>query len=164
MGSCVFIFLPNTEVQLEESTDAQTPAQEATQPDQVVLVIDDEGDLLSLCAVALAEKFKKVLTAKDGVEEIQVFQNHTPNIHLILLDLTMPNMNGAECFENLRKIDPDIPVIISSGFSKEMGADELMEQDANGFLQKPYIIGSLLSRIEEVQAALKKITLRELLT
>ena len=158
MGSRFSIFLPSTEAQPEESTDAPTPIQEATQPEQVVLVIDDEEDLLTLCSVALADKFKKVLTAKDGVEGIQIFQNHTPNVHLILLDLTMPNMNGAECFENLRKIDPDIPVIISSGFSKEMGADELMEQGANGFLQKPYTIGSLLSKIEEVQAALKRIT------
>lgn len=74
----------------------------------------------------------------------------------------MPNMNGVECFENLRKIDQDIPVIISSGFSKEMGADELMEQGANGFLQKPYTIGSLLSKIDEVQAVLKRISNYEL--
>ena len=83
-----------------------------------VLVIEDE-EVLRTMAGAMLESFGfSVLQAKDGVEALEVFGKHQSEIKFVLSDLTMPRMNGWETLTALRKLQPDIPVILASGYDK----------------------------------------------
>ncbi len=153
MGSRFSVYLPATDQMPEqqetvEISDAPTDAlKHAT-----ILVIDDEEDLRMLSEMALGDRCRRVLTAKDGVEGLEIFRAHAGEIDLVVLDMTMPRMDGGECFAKLREIRPDAAIMISSGYSKDMGASDLMLKGAVGFLEKPFTMAKLTS---EVQATLE---------
>ena len=94
----------------------------------------------------------KVLEAKDGVEAVEIFQQYQDEIHCVLSDLTMPRMNGWETLAALRKISPEIPVILSSGYDEaQVMAGDHTEQP-NAFLGKPYRSQDLAETISNVLA------------
>lgn len=130
------------------SRPAGTPA--AT---PIVLAVDDESTILALARDLLELSGYRVLTARNGEEALRIFREHEARIDLVLLDLTMPVMGGLECFRRMRAVDPGVRVIISSGFSSESSAAEMLREGAVDYLSKPYDI-QVLARI--VDAALRK--------
>jgi len=109
----------------------------------MILLVDDEEVFRNSTRRLLEGLGYPVKTARDGIEAIQVFDLHKDMIELVLLDLVMPNMDGAETFHALRKIDPSVRVLISSGQTELAGARELLAAGVQGFLQKPYDAGTL---------------------
>ena len=91
-----------------------------------------------------------VITAYDGQEAVEIFRSRKDEIDCILLDLTMPRMNGEECFHELRKIRKDIRVVIYSGYSKEETAQKFVNQGVNEFLQKPFKLITLRDKMRTV--------------
>ena len=79
-----------------------------------------------------------VITAGDGQKAVEIFGNRSNEIDCVLLDLTMPRMNGEECFHGLRKIREDIRVVIYTGYSKEDTAKIFIGEEAVEFLKKPF--------------------------
>jgi len=120
---------------------------------RTVLAVDDEPTILALARDVLELNGYRVLTARNGEEALRIYRDQHAAIDLVLLDLTMPIMGGVECFRGMREIDPGIRVIISSGFSSESSAAEVMREGALDFLAKPYDIQAL-ARV--VAAALKR--------
>lgn len=118
-----------------------------------ILAVDDESTVLALAKDVLEMHGYGVLTARNGEEALRVFRAHREEIALVLLDLTMPVMGGRECFREMRRIDPGVRVVISSGFSSESSASELLGDGALDYLQKPYDIDTLA---RAVTAALRK--------
>jgi two-component system cell cycle sensor histidine kinase/response regulator CckA len=114
---------------------------------ETILVVDDEENVRTLAKATLQTYGYRVLLAADGVEALEVFQKNR-GVGAILLDLTMPRMNGRECFERLRKLKPDVRVILSSGFSVH-GVSDLLADGACGFVQKPYRLEELARIIRE---------------
>jgi two-component system, cell cycle sensor histidine kinase and response regulator CckA len=103
-----------------------------------VLVVDDEPCLLKAVTLVLKRSGFTVFSAQDGVEAVEVFQQHRDEIGCVLCDLTMPRMDGWETLTALRKLVPDIPVILSSGYSEvQVMAGEHPELP-QAFLSKPY--------------------------
>jgi len=94
-----------------------------------------------------------VLTARNGEEALRLYRSRSRDVDLVLLDLTMPVMGGAECFKEMQRIDPRVRVVISSGFSSDSTASEILRDGALGYVQKPYDI-DVLARI--VREALEK--------
>jgi len=104
-----------------------------------VLIIDDEETIREVTSMALSEVGFSIVTAVDGQDGIEVFQQQH-DIVGIILDMTMPRMNGEACFDALHKIDPNVPVILSSGYSEEDAMARFQSKGLAGFIQKPYKI------------------------
>ncbi len=118
-----------------------------------VLAVDDESTVLALARDLLELNGYRVLTARNGEEALRVFREHRARVDLVLLDLTMPVMGGLECFRQMRALDPGVRVVISSGFSSESSAAEMLREGAVDYLAKPFDI-QVLARV--VRDALQK--------
>jgi len=114
----------------------------------MVLVVDDEPDI-RLAAVDLFEHLGfEVIQAADGREGLDRVKEHTGKLRMVLLDLTMPRMNGIEFMKALREIDPFLPVLMTSGFSES--DSELADLGLSGFIQKPYSLATLKTKMREI--------------
>jgi signal transduction histidine kinase/CheY-like chemotaxis protein len=135
------------------SSTEELGMEEASEPwrgSGTVLVVDDEETVRTVAKRMLGKIGFTILTAGSGHEAIEIFRDRTNEIDGVLLDLTMPIMNGEECFHELRKIRKDIRVIIFSGFSNEETANRFIEQGVNGFLQKPFNLKTLRNKMRKV--------------
>ena len=113
-----------------------------------MLIVDDEPDLRDFCVTALGEVATEILTASNGVEALEQFERARHKVDLVLLDLTMPKMSGPECFQRLRALEPNLRVLISSGYSLDMDAEALLKGNATGFLPKPYDLNQLMDSVD----------------
>jgi CheY-like chemotaxis protein len=104
----------------------------------VILVVDNEEPIRRLARIVLEHAGFTVLTANDGVEAIEVFQQHASTIRAVVLDLTMPRMDGATALRELQRLREDLPVVLSSGFIAQKAARDLTAGQLVGFIQKPY--------------------------
>ncbi len=107
-----------------------------------VLLVDDEEAIREIGKEMLQEIGFTVVTAKDGREAVNKFLDN-PDITFVILDLTMPHMDGEQCFRELRKIKTDIKVIMSSGFTEQEVTQKFAGQGMAGFIQKPYTFSAL---------------------
>ncbi|MHC4874225.1 MAG: hybrid sensor histidine kinase/response regulator, partial [Planctomycetota bacterium] len=108
-----------------------------------ILVIDDEEIMRFLCKEILQELGYKVLSAENGKIGVEVFEDNIDKVDLVILDMIMPEMNGRDCFNALKKIKPDLPIIISSGFSREEDIDDIKATENVPFIKKPYSLAAL---------------------
>lgn len=115
----------------------------------VVLVVDDDETVRSVAKMILEEAGFGVITANDGREAVELFKSQQ-NIELVLLDMTMPHMNGEDCFCELRRIDPDVKVILSSGYNEQDATNRFAGKGLAGFIQKPYPPQDLIDVVMEV--------------
>lgn len=102
-----------------------------------VLLVDDEETVRGIGTEMLKELGFSVITAQDGREALAAFEKH-PEISVVILDLTMPHMDGEQCFRELRAIQPDVKVIISSGYNEYEVSQKFVGKGLAGFIQKPY--------------------------
>ena len=109
-----------------------------------ILVVDDEPIVRSVTERILARAGYDVLLAGDGLEALALLDAHRPQVSLVLLDLTMPELGGEETFERLRARWPDLPVVFSSGYSVEGALGDLLDRGVVGYIQKPYSLDDLL--------------------
>jgi len=154
-GSTFRIFFPLSEEALPQPQTAEndrnvtisSPSPGKMEEGGTVLVIEDEEVLRTMTGTMLESFGFSVLQAKDGVEALEVFGKHQSEIKFVISDLTMPRMNGWETLTALRKLQPDIPVILASGYDKA----HVMEGDhpelPQAFLAKPYNLKALRAAI-----------------
>ncbi len=114
-----------------------------------VLLVDDEETIRALGQRMLERLGFTVLTAADGFDAVELYRAHRSEIVIVLLDLTMPRMNGEEAFRELRRLDPDVRVIISSGYTDTDISPRFAGKGLAGFLQKPYALDSLRERLRD---------------
>lgn len=115
-----------------------------------VLVIDDEDAVREMLVDMLAMHKLTVLTAVDGAGGIERFRQYQTHIDLVILDLSMPGMNGEETLARLKQIRPDVPVLLSSGYNEVEIDQRFATLEAVGFLQKPYEMESLRAALAAV--------------
>ena len=120
-----------------------------------ILVVDDESMALVLVKRLLSEAGYQVVTAQSGFEALDLFRRQPQAFHLVLLDLTMPFMDGEETFHRLREIRTDIPVVLCTGFIRRDRLDRLMSAGIAGFLRKPLAPDEIVDHIRSVLASLK---------
>ena len=108
-----------------------------------VLLVDDEETVLAVGRSMLEALGFSVITAWDGREAVEVYRLHRRKIAFVVMDLTMPHMNGEEAFRKLRRIEPDVKVFISSGYSEWEISARFAEKSLAGFIQKPYQLTEL---------------------
>lgn len=126
---------------------------EQTKDSLTILIIDDEYLILDIASEMLSYLNHKALTASSAQEGLALFRQNKDSIDLVIVDLLMPNMNGKECYEELRKIDPRIPIVLSTGISDAGSKEGLKNLDVLGFLEKPYTIPQLESILNKIKTA-----------
>jgi len=114
----------------------------------LILVIDDEDMVRETMADILAEADLQVLQAAEGRVGIQFFHQYMQEIKLVLLNLSMPNMNGEEVFYELRKISTSIPVVLVTGYGECDVMDRFMNKGLADFIHKPYDGKRLLQQVQ----------------
>ncbi len=109
-----------------------------------ILLVDDEESVRTMGNRMLERNGFRVLTAADGREALEIYRARRDEIALVLLDLTMPNLDGEETFHELRRIDPNVRVVMSSGYTESEIIPRFAGMPLAGFLQKPYSTAALM--------------------
>ncbi|MBW1747355.1 MAG: response regulator [Deltaproteobacteria bacterium] len=115
-----------------------------------VLLVDDEEMIIDVGSQILENLGYSVLSARSGTEAIEVYQAHPDEIILVILDMVMPDLGGGETYDRLKKINSEIKILLSSGYSIDGQASEIMDRGCNGFIQKPFNIKQLSRKIRDV--------------
>lgn len=117
---------------------------------ETVLLVDDEDMIIDVGKDLLKTLGYKVLLAGGGKKAIQIYEENGNGIDMVILDLIMPEMGGREAYDRLKEINPDIKVLLSSGYSTNVQAMEILERGCNGFIQKPFNMKELSQKVREV--------------
>ncbi|MFN8507034.1 MAG: PAS domain S-box protein [Dehalococcoidia bacterium] len=150
-GSVFTLFLP---VAAEANTaDASAPSVSgAWHGEGCVLVVDDEETVRMVTARAVETFGFRALQAHDGLAGLEMFKQHANEVACVLLDMTMPRMNGEEAFHAIREVDPNAVIVLMSGFNEQEATSRFMGETLNGFIQKPYELATLREMLREVTA------------
>jgi two-component system cell cycle sensor histidine kinase/response regulator CckA len=125
-------------------------ADEVLKGTETVLLVDDEDMILDVGGDMLGELGYKVLLARSGKEAVEVYSKHKDTIDLVVVDMIMPQMGGGEVYDRIKERNPDVRVLLSSGYSIDGQAAEILERGCNGFVQKPFSVEELSKRIREI--------------
>jgi CheY-like chemotaxis protein len=117
---------------------------------KAVLVIDDETTVLRVAKASLESHGFRVIQAENGSRGIELFREHQGEIAAVLLDLTMPEMDGEEVLRRLRGISTGVKVVLSSGFNEAEAVRRFSADELAGFIQKPYTAIALANKIADV--------------
>ncbi len=112
-----------------------------------ILIVDDEPSIREMARDLLSSLGYDTLLAEDGEVACRIFRERRGGIALVLLDIVMPKMGGKETFETLRSLSPSLPILLTSGYTPEGDAQELLAKGADGFIQKPYSLSELAAAV-----------------
>ena len=126
------------------------PPINALKGDENILLVDDEEMILEVSGQMLDKLGYTVLAARSGKEAVQVFKEKMDKIDLVILDLIMPGMDGRETYRLLKDTKPEVKVLLSSGYSIEGKAVEILDWSCDGFIQKPFDLVKLYLKIREI--------------
>ena len=146
-GSTFSIYLPASGKKVQK---VLRTAGEITKTTGTILLVDDEDMILEVEKELLEVLGHEVLTARDGKEAVEVYKKKGDKIDLVLMDMVMPNMGGGEAYDRMKEINPRVRVLLSSGYSIDGEAREILARGCNGFIQKPYAIKELSKKIREI--------------
>ena len=146
-GAAFTIYLPAS----DRPAASHSPVpEEAAGGTGVLMLVDDEEMILDVGRQMIEALGYQALTARSGEEALAIFRKRRGDIRAVILDMVMPEMSGAETFEGLKRLDPDVRVLLSSGYSRRGQAEEILQRGCRGFIQKPFRIEDLSRRIVEV--------------
>jgi len=141
----IFLLASEKQVIIEEK-----PAAKILMGTQTILLVDDEDMILDVGEEMLRKLGYTVMLAKSGNEAIKVYKKHKDEIDLIILDMIMPDISGSEAYDIMKEINPKIKVLLSSGYSVNGEAKEILERGCDGFIQKPFNLTTLSRKIGEI--------------
>ncbi|RPJ77465.1 MAG: PAS domain S-box protein [Desulfobacteraceae bacterium] len=147
-GTTFTLNLPASRQPVEE--EAATAPAEIVKGRETILLVDDEEMIIDVGRGMLAELGYTVIAAKSGPEALDLFRLNRERIDLVIMDMIMPGMGGGETFDRLKKIDPKVKVLLSSGYSIDGQASKILERGCDGFIQKPFNLKQLSAKIREV--------------
>jgi CheY-like chemotaxis protein len=121
-----------------------------------VLVADDEDSVRRALAAMLERLGCRVRQCRDGAEAVEEYARSWREIDLVVLDLTMPRMNGVDAFEALRRVNPAVPVLLTSGYGLEGEPQRLIDRGLAGYLQKPFTMAVVSRALDAVRARMSR--------
>ena len=133
-----------------ETLEEQQAARKERRLAGTVLLVDDEEIILDSTAPALEAMGFRVVKARDGVQALETFLAMGPELALVLMDLSMPRMDGSTAFLAMRRARPEVPVVLTSGYDRQEATEDLLAQGLAGFVQKPYRIKDLARELGRV--------------
>ena len=146
-GTIFNIYLPASEKGVIEE---KKPAGDTLRGSETVLFVDDEDMIIEIAEELFEQLGYKVLIARSGREAIETYEKNKDHIDIVLLDMIMPDMSGSDTYDRMKKIDPDIKVLLFSGYSINGRATEILDRGCNGFIQKPFKMKELSQKLREI--------------
>jgi PAS domain S-box-containing protein len=154
-GTTFDIYLP---IINKTAVDPSSSKKTVCEGKETILLVDDEDMIIDVGQALIKRLGYHVLTAKSGLEAVEVVKRTGMEIDLVILDMIMPNMDGGKTFDQIRHICPEIPVMLSSGYAINEQAESIMKRGCNGFLQKPFDVSVLSQKIRQVLDGVKHTT------
>ena len=146
-GTTFNIYLPASEKEIKEERKV---AEELLKGIETVLLVDDEDIIIDVGSEMLKSLDYEVLIAGDAKEAIRLYNENKEKIDMVILDMIMPDMGGGEAYDRLKEINPNIKVLLSSGYSINSHATDILERGCDGFIQKPFNMRQLSQKIREI--------------
>ncbi len=147
-GSTFNIYLPASELEIKDYKSKVNDG--IKRGHETVLLVDDEDMIIDVGRQMLSRLGYNVFTAGSGKETIEIYNAKKESIDLVILDMIMPDMGGGETYNFLKKINPSVKVLLSSGYSINGQAQEIIDRGCNGFIQKPFNMNDLSQKIRRV--------------
>ena len=147
LGTTFSIYLPISTKELAEIKNTDEYNKEGL---ETILVAEDEDIMRDLLVEMLDSGGYQVITAENGREALDIYQNRAREIDLVILDMMMPELDGPTAFRQLKKINPEVKVLLSSGYNEDEQSQDILNEGVLGFLQKPYGISDLLDKVRTV--------------
>jgi PAS domain S-box-containing protein len=148
-GTTFNIYLPASEAVVMNRVAVVGEEQPLT-GHETILLVDDEDMIIDIGEAILMTLGYKVFLARSGKEAVETYRENQDDIDMVILDMVMPEMNGSETYDNLKEINPEVKVLLSSGYSLNGQAKDILSHGCNGFIQKPLNIMDLSQKIREV--------------
>lgn len=145
-GTTFRIYLPAADKNIIKEYE---PAAVMVKGNETILLVDDEYSVIDVTRELLQALGYKVIDVQSGSEAVQIYSDRHKEIDLVILDMIMPEMSGSETFDALKSIDPLVKVILSSGYSINDQAAEIMKKGCHAFIQKPFNIAVISQKIRE---------------
>jgi len=146
-GATFKFYLPSSAKEIKEEKKDQT---QIIRGPETILLVDDENMIVEVGQEILKALGYEVLVARSGEEAIKIYKEDKVKIDIIVLDMIMPGMSGGETFDRLKEIDPAVKVLLSSGYSIDGMATDILARGCNQFIQKPFNIKELSQKLREV--------------
>jgi PAS domain S-box-containing protein len=147
-GATFNIYLPASDKVIPQREERKHT--EIIKGSEKILLIDDEEMIIEIGGEILQALGYTVLAARSGHEAIELFREHKDEIDIVILDMIMPGISGAETYDRIKALDNKVKVILSSGYSLHGDAAQILKHGCNGFIQKPFDIMTLSKKIREI--------------
>ena len=148
-GTTFTLYLPGGERKMTKENGSFT---EIPKGEGGVLIVDDEDMIVSVSSRLIDKMGYTAFHASNGEEAIEVYKANMDKIDIVILDLIMPGLGGGDTFDRLKEINPDIKVLLSSGYSIDGLAQEILDRGCNGFIQKPFRVKELSDKLMGILA------------
>ena len=146
-GTTFTIYLPASDATEVKDVEIST---EMIKGNEAILLVDDEKGTIQVEKLMLRELGYQVFPALSGKEAIELYKEKMVDLDLVALDMIMPEMNGKDTYDALKKINPEVKVLLVSGYSLNKQIEEMMDKGCNGFIQKPFDIVQLSQKLRKV--------------
>ncbi|MBW2573870.1 MAG: response regulator [Deltaproteobacteria bacterium] len=146
-GATFNIYLPATKKEVKKEKELPV---EIIKGNETVLLVDDEDMVVEGCREMLTKMGYNVSIARNGKDALEIYKENQDKIDIVIIDMIMPEMNGGDTYDRLKKMNPDINVLLSSGHSINGQATKILERGCNDFIQKPFNIEVLSEKIREI--------------
>ena len=123
---------------------------------ETVLLVDDETMVLNVASDMMRTMGYTVITASDGSTAVNLYRENHQRIDLVMLDMVMPDMSGSDVFDEIKKINPQAKVLLSSGYSLNGQASRIMERGCDGFIQKPFTLDEISTLLRQILGQSRK--------
>lgn len=139
VGTSFHVCLPaSNNIQMRETREESPPFEQMQKGSETVLLVDDEDEIVNVGKNFLEKLGYKPLIARNGLEAVELFRSYKDEISLVVLDLIMPKMNGKQAFSEIKDIQSDAKILISTGYAVDDKIEGFLNQGCHGFIQKPF--------------------------
>jgi len=145
-GSTFNIYLPASE---KRAAEGEKPNGETLRGNENILLVDDEPVVSEIAAHMLTALGYRVIVAESGREAVKIYAENKDRIDMVILDMIMPHMSGGETYDELKRLDQEVKVLLSSGYSINGQATAILKRGCTGFIQKPFNIKVLSAKVRE---------------
>jgi CheY-like chemotaxis protein len=150
-GSSFHVCLPGSSmVKAKEKKENSRPLEKMQKGSETVLLVDDEEEIINVGKNFLEKLGYKALVARNGLEAVEIFRLYKDEISLVVLDLIMPEMNGKQAFADIKSIQADAKVLISTGYAVDDKIEGFLNQGCHGFIQKPFSLFEFSSALRKI--------------
>jgi DNA-binding response OmpR family regulator len=116
----------------------------------IVLLVDDEATIIDVCTLMLQRLGYDVIEARDGQSAIRIFKENKHIVNLVILDMQMPGINGADTYVRLKRIKSDVRVLLASGYFENQRIRDILKNGCDDFIQKPFNFAQLSEKLKDI--------------